>query len=213
MLDFVERAKRSKRDEREAELLEKEGVFTGSYCINPVTGEKMPIYVANFVVMAYGTGAVMAVPAHDQRDFEFAKKYGLPIKVVIKPTDAQDAPRAKTSTHAFEEDGVLADSGKFSAMDSDSARKAITEALAEKGLGELTIQYRLAIGAFPANATGAPIPIIYCPKCGVVPVPEQDLPVVLPLDVELLENGGSPLPFHKPFLLDCLPEMRGRCEA
>lgn len=207
VLDFVERAKRSKRDEREAELLEKEGVFTGSYCINPVTGEKMPIYVANFVVMAYGTGAVMAVPAHDQRDFEFAKKYGLPIKVVIKPTDAQDAPRAEDLTHAFEEDGVLADSGKFSAMDSDSARKAITEALAEKGLGELTIQYRLRDwGISRQRYWGTPIPIIYCPKCGVVPVPEQDLPVVLPLDVELLENGGSPLPVHKPFYSTTCPK-------
>ncbi|MGO9691196.1 MAG: leucine--tRNA ligase, partial [Syntrophobacteraceae bacterium] len=207
VLDFVERAKRSKRDEREAELLEKEGVFTGSYCINPVTGEKMPIYVANFVVMAYGTGAVMAVPAHDQRDFEFAKKYGLPIKVVIKPAEAQDAPRAKDLTHAFEEDGVLADSGKFSAMDSGSARKAITEALAEKGLGELTIQYRLRDwGISRQRYWGTPIPIIYCPKCGVVPVPEQDLPVVLPLDVELLENGGSPLPVHKPFYSTTCPK-------
>ncbi|MGA2223696.1 MAG: leucine--tRNA ligase [Syntrophobacteraceae bacterium] len=207
VLDFVERAKRSKRDEREAELLEKEGVFTGSYCINPVTGEKMPIYVANFVVMAYGTGAVMAVPAHDQRDFEFAKKYGLPIKVVIKPADAQDAPRAEDLTHAFEEDGVLADSGKFSGMDSGSARKAITEALAEKGLGELTIQYRLRDwGISRQRYWGTPIPIIYCPKCGVVPVPEQDLPVVLPLDVELLENGGSPLPVHKPFYSTTCPK-------
>ena len=210
VLNFVERAKRSKRDEREAELLEKEGVFTGSYCINPVTGEKMPIYVANFVVMAYGTGAVMAVPAHDQRDFEFAKKYGLPIKVVIKPAEAQDSPRAEDLLHAFEEDGVLVDSGKFSGMDSDGARKAITEALAEKGLGELTVQYRLRDwGISRQRYWGAPIPIIYCQKCGVVPVPEQDLPVVLPLDVELLENGGSPLPVYKPFYSTACPKCGG----
>ena len=207
VLDFVERAKRSKRDEREAELLEKEGVFTGSYCINPVTGEKMPIYVANFVLMAYGTGSVMAVPAHDQRDFEFAKKYGLPIKVVIKPAEAQNSPRAEDLTHAFEEDGVLVDSGKFSGMDSDSARKAVTEALEKKGLGELTVQYRLRDwGISRQRYWGTPIPIIYCPKCGVVPVPEQDLPVVLPLDVELLENGGSPLPVHKPFYATTCPK-------
>ncbi len=200
VLDFVERTKRSKRNEREAELLEKEGVFTGSYCINPVTGDKMPIYVANFVVMAYGTGAVMAVPAHDQRDFEFAKKYGLPIRVVIKPAEAQDSPLAQDLTHAFEQDGVLVDSGEFSAMDSESARKAITEALAKRGLGELTVQYRLRDwGISRQRYWGAPIPVIYCQKCGIVPVPEQDLPVVLPLDVELLENGGSPLPVHKPF--------------
>ncbi len=200
VLDFVERTKRSKRNEREAELLEKEGVFTGSYCINPVTGDKMPIYVANFVVMAYGTGAVMAVPAHDQRDFEFAKKYGLPIRVVIKPAEAQDSPLAQDLTHAFEQDGVLVDSGEFSAMDSESARKAITEALAKRGLGELTVQYRLRDwGISRQRYWGAPIPVIYCQKCGIVPVPEQDLPVVLPLDIELLENGGSPLPVHKPF--------------
>ena len=118
MLDFVEKAKRSKRNEREADLLEKEGVFTGSFCINPVTGKKMPIYVANFVLMAYGTGAVMAVPAHDQRDFEFAQKYGLPIEVVIKPAGAEQAPSAEDLTHAFEEDGVLVDSGEFSGMES-----------------------------------------------------------------------------------------------
>ena len=200
VLDFVERAKRSKREEREAELLEKEGLFTGSCCINPVTGQRMPIYVANFVLMAYGTGAVMAVPAHDQRDFEFAKKYSLPIRVVIKPVEAPEAPSADELTHAFEEDGILVDSGQFSSMDSAAARNAITEALAKRGLGELSVQYRLRDwGISRQRYWGAPIPIIYCEKCGIVPVPPEDLPVLLPLDVELLENGGSPLPFHKPF--------------
>ncbi|MGC9964883.1 MAG: leucine--tRNA ligase [Syntrophobacteraceae bacterium] len=200
VLDFVERAKRSKREEREAELLEKEGLFTGSCCINPVTGERMPVYVANFVLMAYGTGAVMAVPAHDQRDFEFAKKYGLPIRVVIKPAEAREAPSADELTHAFEEDGILVDSGEFSSMDSAAARDSITEALAKTGLGEPSVQYRLRDwGISRQRYWGAPIPIIYCEKCGVVPVPREDLPVVLPLDLELLENGGSPLPFHKPF--------------
>jgi leucyl-tRNA synthetase len=200
VLDFVERAKRSKREEREAELVEKEGVFTGSFCINPVTGVKMPIYVANFVVMAYGTGAVMAVPAHDQRDFEFAKKYGLPIRVVIKPAGAQQAPSVEQLSHAFEEDGVLVDSAEFSSMDSAAARDAITETLAKKGLAEPSVQYRLRDwGISRQRYWGAPIPIIYCEKCGAVPVPEKDLPVVLPLDLELLENGGSPLPFHEPF--------------
>jgi leucyl-tRNA synthetase len=200
VLDFVERAKSSKREEREAELLEKEGIFTGSFCINPVTGERMPIFVANFVLMAYGTGAVMAVPAHDQRDFEFAKKYGLPIRVVIKPAEAGKAPSVDDLTHAFEEDGVLVDSGEFSSMDSPEARNAITEALAKRGLGEPSVQYRLRDwGISRQRYWGAPIPIIYCEKCGVVPVPREDLPVVLPLNVELLENGGSPLPSYKPF--------------
>jgi leucyl-tRNA synthetase len=205
VLDFVERTKQSKRNEREADLLEKEGVFTGSCCINPVTGQKMPIYVANFVLMAYGTGAVMAVPAHDQRDFEFARKYGLPIEIVIKPAGTGIAGDGLTCdsremTHAFEEDGILVNSGEFSGMDSTSARIAITEALAKRGQAELTIQYRLRDwGISRQRYWGAPIPIVYCDKCGAVPVPEQDLPVVLPLDVELLENGGSPLPGHKPF--------------
>ncbi len=207
VLDFVEKTKRSKRNEREADLLEKEGVFTGSYCINPVTGKKIPVYVANFVLMAYGAGAVMAVPAHDQRDFEFAKKYGLPIEVVINPVGGDFARDARDLTHAFEEDGVLVDSGDFSGMDSAAARIAITEALSKKGLAELTVQYRLRDwGISRQRYWGAPIPIVYCKKCGVVPVPEKDLPVVLPLDVELLENGGSPLPVHKSFYSVACPK-------
>ncbi len=200
VLDFIERTKQSKRDEREAEFLEKEGVFTGSHCINPVTGVRMPIYAANFVVMAYGTGAVMAVPAHDQRDFEFAAKYGLPLRVVIKPADAQKAPVAEEMTEAFEEYGVLVDSGPYSGMKSAEARDAITSELAGRGLAEKTVQYRLRDwGISRQRYWGAPIPIIYCEKCGVVPVPVKDLPVRLPLDVELLPSGGSPLPVHAPF--------------
>ena len=207
VLDFVEKAKQSKRNEREADILEKEGIFTGSYCINPVTGIKMPIYVANFVVMAYGTGAVMAVPAHDQRDFEFAKKYGLPIKVVIKPADCQTAPLAEDLDAAFEDDGILVDSGAFTGLPSEQARDAITASLAEKRLGEKTVQYRLRDwGISRQRYWGAPIPMIYCQECGVVPVPEKDLPVVLPLNVELLENGGSPLPFHEPFYKTSCPK-------
>jgi len=247
VLDFVEKVKQSKRNEREADLLEKEGFFTGSYCINPVTGKKMPVYVANFVLMAYGTGAVMAVPAHDQRDFEFAQKYGLPIEVVIKPagacplraypgagssaeaglTGGPETPLAGVArdgfpgdkgvlTHAFEEDGILVDSGEFSGMESAAARIAITEALAKRGLAELTVQYRLRDwGISRQRYWGAPIPIIYCDRCGVAPVPEQDLPVVLPIDVELLENGGSPLPVHKPFYSAACPKCgaEGRRET
>jgi len=210
VLDFVEKTKQSKRNEREADQLEKEGVFTGSWCINPVTGKKIPIYVANFVLMAYGTGAVMAVPAHDQRDFEFAKKYGLPIDVVIRPTGADKASLTQDLTHALEDDGVLVDSGEFTGMESAGARIAITEALAKRGLAELTVQYRLRDwGISRQRYWGTPIPIIYCEKCGVVPVPEHDLPVMLPLDVELLENGGSPLPVHKPFYSAACPKCGG----
>lgn len=210
VMAFVERARLSKRDEREAELLEKEGVFTGSYCINPMTGVRMPIFVANFVVMAYGTGAVMAVPAHDQRDFEFARKYGLPLKVVIKPADAAAAPAASDLTRAFEDDGVLVASLAFSGMSSAEARDAITSDLAARRLGEKTVQYRLRDwGISRQRYWGAPIPIVYCEKCGTVPVPVEDLPVKLPLDLELLPSGGSPLPVNEAFYKTKCPKCSG----
>lgn len=204
---FVERAKQAKRGERAADLLEKEGVFTGAYCINPMTGAKMPIFVANFVVMEYGTGAVMAVPAHDQRDFEFARKYDLPIKAVIKESAEAPAPDPSTMDHAFEEDGVLVDSGDFTGMTSPQAREAITKALEAKGQGGLTVQYRLRDwGISRQRYWGAPIPIIYCDACGTVPVPEEDLPVVLPLDLEMPENGASPLPMSEEFVRTTCPQ-------
>jgi leucyl-tRNA synthetase len=200
VLAFAENVRQAKRTDRITEILEKEGVFTGSFCINPVTGAKMPIYVANFVVMEYGTGAVMAVPAHDQRDFEFAKKYDLPIKVVIKPENVQTTLTVEEMNSAFEDDGVLIDSGEFGGMRSEEAREAITAALAEKGFGKRTVQYRLRDwGISRQRYWGAPIPMIYCEECGIVPVPEKDLPVVLPTDVALLPSGGSPLPMHEPF--------------
>ncbi|NLI80847.1 MAG: leucine--tRNA ligase [Deltaproteobacteria bacterium] len=207
VLSFVERAKLAKRSDREAEFLEKEGVFTGGHCINPMTGETMPVYVANFVLMEYGTGAVMAVPAHDQRDFEFARKYGLPIRVVIVPQGSSEVPRAEEMDAAFEEDGVLVESGAFSGLTSSEARNAVTRALKEKGLGDFTVQYRLRDwGISRQRYWGAPIPIVYCEDCGIVPVPERDLPVVLPTDVALLPNGASPLPVHEPF-------FKTRCPA
>jgi leucyl-tRNA synthetase len=203
---FAEKTKQAKRSDREAELLEKEGVFTGSYCVNPVTREDMPIYVANFVLMEYGTGAVMAVPAHDQRDFEFATKYGLPIKVVIKPEDSASPFNPEQLTAAYEEDGVLFNSGAFNGMTSAQAREAITKVLAEKDLGEQTVQYRLRDwGISRQRYWGAPIPIVYCDRCGVVPVLEKDLPVVLPTQVELLPNGASPLPVYEPFVKTTCP--------
>ncbi|HDM76525.1 MAG TPA: leucine--tRNA ligase, partial [Deltaproteobacteria bacterium] len=206
--DFIEKYKRISREDRITGTLEKEGVFTGSYCINPVTGDRMPIYVANFVLMEYGTGAVMAVPAHDQRDFEFAKKYNLPIKVVIQPEGK--SINAEELTEAFEEDGILVNSGEFSGIKSPEAREAITRELEKRGQGKKTINYRLRDwGISRQRYWGAPIPVIYCDKCGIVPVPPEDLPVVLPLDVELLPSGASPLPFVESFVNTTCPKCNG----
>lgn len=210
VLDFVERAKQAKRGERAVGLLEKEGIFTGSYCINPMTQERMPIYVANFVVMEYGTGAVMAVPAHDQRDFEFARKYGLPIKVVIKQSDTAEVFHPDQLSHAYEEDGVLVHSGPYTGMSSAQAREAITRDLETRGLGSLTVQYRLRDwGISRQRYWGAPIPIVYCERCGTVPVKEEDLPVILPLDLEMPENGASPLPLSEAFVKTTCPRCGG----
>ena len=190
--NFVEYWRAQNRSRGVLEEVTKEGVFTGSYCVNPVTGGKMPIYVANFVLMEYGTGAVMAVPAHDQRDFEFAKKYDLPIQVVIQPPGEE--LKAADLTAAYEDEGVLADSGQFSGMASAAAKEAIAAFLEEKGQGKAAVQFRLRDWLISRQRYwGAPIPIIYCDRCGLTPVPEKDLPVVLPLDVEITGEGGSPL--------------------
>jgi leucyl-tRNA synthetase len=189
---FVDKVKKTDRIRRTAEDFEKEGVFTGSYCLNPATGLRMPIYLANFVLPDYGTGAVMAVPTHDQRDFEFARKYGLPLQVVIQP-DGEKLDAA-TMTAAYTEAGIMANSGRFDGMGSNSAKLAIADWLEQEGKGKKTVNYRLRDwGISRQRYWGAPIPIIYCAACGVVPVPEQDLPVVLPHDVAFSGEGGSPL--------------------
>jgi leucyl-tRNA synthetase len=191
---FVDYWRAQNRTRGLLEETSKEGVFTGAYCLNPMTGWRMPIYVANFVLMEYGTGAVMAVPAHDQRDFEFAQKYDLPIKVVIQPPGAQELLRTEAMAEAYEEDGVLVDSGGFTGLASAAAREAIAAFLEEKGWGRPTVNYRLRDWLISRQRYwGAPIPVIYCQRCGMVPVPEKDLPVVLPLEVEITGEGGSPL--------------------
>jgi leucyl-tRNA synthetase len=201
---FIEKTKRIQRSERTSEFFDKEGVFTGAYCRNPMTGERMPIYVANFVLMEYGTGAVMAVPTHDQRDFEFAQAYNLPLKVVVNPVGGE--LDAGSMEEAYEEDGILVNSGEFSGMESAAAREAINEYLESKGLGEGSITYRLRDWLISRQRYwGAPIPMIYCDKCGIVPVPEEDLPVVLPLDASLTPAGGTPLPTLKEFVETTCP--------
>jgi leucyl-tRNA synthetase len=197
--EFVDRTKRVLRSERTSESLEKEGVFTGAYCRNPMTTERMPIYAANFVLLEYGTGAVMAVPAHDQRDFEFARKYGLPVKVVVNPRGDELAADALDT--AYEADGILVDSGQFSGMGSAEARQAIAAHLEEEGMGRATVTYRLRDWLISRQRYwGAPIPMTYCDHCGIVPVPEDRLPVVLPLDASLTPSGGTPLPILEDFV-------------
>ena len=203
--DFVEKMKRQDRTKRTAPTTEKEGVFTGGYCLNPMTRARMPIFVANFVLMEYGTGAVMAVPTHDQRDFEFAKEYQLPLIVVVEPED--QTLNADTMTEAYEGEGFLVNSGPFNGMGSLKAREAIAKHLEEKGLGGAKISYRLRDwGISRQRYWGAPIPIIYCEKCGTIPVPERDLPVVLPANVEVTGMGESPLIGAKEFVEARCPE-------
>ncbi|MBT1071642.1 leucine--tRNA ligase [Pelotalea chapellei] len=189
---FIDKVKKTDRIRRTAEDFEKEGVFTGSYCINPLTRQRMPIYLANFVLMDYGTGAVMAVPTHDQRDFEFAVKYSLPLQVVIQPHGV--SLNAESMTAAFTEPGILVNSGQFDGMSSDGAKEAIADFLEQQSMGKKTVNFRLRDwGISRQRYWGNPIPVIYCDVCGVVPVPEEDLPVQLPMDVAFTGEGGSPL--------------------
>ena len=205
---FVEKTKRQDWRKRTAETAEKEGVFTGATCLNPMTGARMPIFVANFVLMQYGTGAVMAVPTHDQRDFEFAKKYDLPLIVVIQPKDP--LLDEKSMVEAYEGEGTLVNSGEFNGMESVKAREAIAQHLEHRGLGGKRISYRLKDwGISRQRYWGAPIPIIDCERCGIVPVPEKDLPVVLPLNVQVTGMGESPLARSKDFVETTCPKCGG----
>jgi leucyl-tRNA synthetase len=194
---YKEVMKQNKFERRDIEI-EKKGMFIGNYAINPMTEEKVPIYIGNFVIYEYGAGAVMAVPAHDQRDFEFAKEYNIPIRVVIQPYDYE--LNAEKMTRAYEGDGTLVNSGEFNGMGNRSAVDAITEKLEEKRMGEATINYKLRDwGISRQRYWGCPIPIIYCDDCGVVPVPYEDLPVHLPKDV-LFTGSGNPLETSESFI-------------
>jgi leucyl-tRNA synthetase len=193
---------------RTSDYYEKEGVFLDAYCLNPVTGRKMPIYAANFVLADYGTGCVMAVPTHDQRDFEFAKKYKLPLIVVIQ--DPKKALNVESMTEAYVDEGILVNSGAFDGMKNTAAMEAIAAHLESIGKGKKTIQYRLRDwGISRQRYWGAPIPVVYCQKCGTMPVPENDLPVVLPKDVEFSGEGGSPLTRIDSFVNTTCPGCKG----
>ncbi|MBW6511949.1 MAG: leucine--tRNA ligase [Desulfuromonadaceae bacterium] len=189
---FIEKVRNQDKINRTSDEGEKEGVFTGACCINPVTGRNMPIYLANFVLMDYGTGAVMAVPTHDQRDFEFATRYQLDKIIVIQPEGETLDPA--TMTAAWTGTGKMVHSKEFDGLDNETAKIRIADYLTAENIGERCINFRLRDwGVSRQRYWGTPIPIIYCPDCGAVPVPEADLPVVLPVDVAFSGAGGSPL--------------------
>ncbi len=194
--------------EKEMEDMEKEGVFTGSYALNPLTKESVPIYAGNFVLADYGSGMVMAVPGHDQRDFLFAKKYKIPVKVVIQPKGKK--LNVKSMKGAYSEPGVLVNSGKFNGLDSFKAKVEIGKELEKKKLGRKTVNFKLRDWLISRQRYwGTPIPVIYCEKCGVVPVPEKDLPIKLPKNIKF--GKGNPLETNKKFLDTKCPKCK--CSA
>lgn len=208
VLEFIDRTLKVDSYIRTADFTVKEGVFTGRYCFNPMTREQIPIYVANFVLFDYGTGAIMAVPAHDQRDFDFAKKYRISIRVVIKPEDWD--LKEEEMVQAYEGEGILINSGSFNGQRNLDALDSIAEALESENLGFKTVNFRIRDWNISRQRYwGAPIPIIYCSECGTVPVPDKDLPVVLPLDLALRPGGGSPLPFEETFFQTTCPKCGG----
>lgn len=190
---FVDRMRQADKAVRTDATAEKEGVFTGAHAVNPLTRERIPIWVANFILMEYGTGAIMAVPAHDQRDFDFARKYRLPIRVVIQP-DGDPLPDGGRLEAAYEGEGRMVESGSFSGLPSREGILKVCDFLEEQRIGKRAVNYRIRDWLISRQRYwGTPIPVIYCDACGVVPVPEADLPVILPQDVAITMSGGSPL--------------------
>ncbi|NSW84426.1 MAG: leucine--tRNA ligase [Syntrophothermus sp.] len=206
--EFIDRMKFLNEIDRTSTEGEKEGVFTGVYAINPANGEKVPIWIANYVLMEYGTGAIMAVPAHDQRDFEFARKYGLPIRVVIEPEGMPLDPNAMTA--AYEGGGVMVNSGQFDGLGNEDGKQKVIEWMEALGIGRRAVNYRLRDWLISRQRYwGAPIPIVYCDNCGPQPVPYDKLPVILPLEVEFRPTGESPLTYVEEFVNTECPKCGG----
>ncbi len=200
--DYIARSRRQTEIERLSTEKEKDGVFTGAYVINRLNGEKVPVWIADYVLMTYGTGAVMAVPAHDERDFAFAKKYNLPIRVVIAPPEW----RGDELEEAYIEPGTMVNSGQFNGLPSEKGIEAVSDFLEKNGCGGRATNYRIRDWLISRQRYwGAPIPMIYCPSCGIVPVPEQDLPVLLPEDAEFKPTGESPLQSCQQFVNTTCP--------
>ncbi len=202
--NYREQAKKASDIDRMSTVREKTGVFTGSYAVHPITGEKVPIWASDYVIAGYGTGVVMAVPAHDERDYEFAVKFGLPIRRVIVPADGSEPPLPDC------EKGVNIHSGAFDGLGFDDAVAGIIARLASEGKGSLKVNYRLRDWLVSRQRYwGTPIPVVYCDTCGRVPVPEQDLPVLLPYDVEFKPDGQSPLAKSEAFMNTVCPVCGG----
>ena len=210
--EYQEQAKRMGDIQRESADREKTGVFSGGYAINPVNSEKIPIWIADYVLMGYGTGAIMAVPSHDQRDFEFARKYDLLIIVVIQPPDI-DPIIADEMTEAVPAKGSMVNSGPLTGTPGDQAFDRAIAFLEERGVGKRAVNYRLRDWLISRQRYwGAPIPIVHCEKCGAVPVPDDELPVLLPEDVEWLPTGESPLKLHPTWRYTTCPKCGGKAE-
>lgn len=208
VLAFAERVRAQSQFDRGAADATKEGVWTGRHVINPVNGEKVPLWAANYVLMEYGTGAVMAVPAHDQRDFEFAREYGLPIRVVIDDPDESHTRRDLEA--AYVEDGVQVNSGQFDGIANREAMDRIADWMEERGIGRRAVSYRLRDWLVSRQRYwGTPIPVVYCERCGIQPVPESELPVMLPTDVTFSGKGESPLTTSETFLRAKCPSCGG----
>ena len=207
--EFVARVRNQSDIARTSNETEKEGIFTGAYAIHPFTGEQVPIWIANYVLVEYGTGAVMGVPAHDQRDWEFAGKYGLPKKVVVRPIDKE--LMIDDMTGAYDGQGTMVNSGEFSGLDNETGKVKIAQWFENQGIGKRRINYRLRDWLISRQRYwGAPIPIIYCPDCGTVPVPKEQLPVLLPENIDFASGSVSPLAKAEEFINCTCPKCGGK---
>jgi len=204
--DYIRKTQRQTEFERTAADTEKTGIFLGSYVVNRVNGEKVPVWIADYVLPQYGTGAVMGVPAHDQRDFDFAKKYDIPVRIVVAPVDWD----GKDLESAHLEGGNMVNSAQFNGLSDGEMVPAICDFLSEKGWGGKTITYRMRDWLISRQRYwGAPIPMVYCAKCGIIPVPENELPVLLPPDAEFKPTGESPLKYCGTFVNAKCPKCGG----
>ncbi|MCC3145420.1 leucine--tRNA ligase [Halanaerobium sp. Z-7514] len=208
--EFIAKVKKQKEEERTSAESEKLGIFTGAYAVNPVNDKEIPIYIANYVLMSYGTGAIMAVPAHDQRDFDFARKYDIPVKAVIQPEDIEDKLKGSEMEEAYADDGYLINSDQYNGLSVKEAFAKMAEDFSEAGFAKVETNYRLRDWLISRQRYwGAPIPIVYCDDCGAVAVPEEDLPVELPHDVEFSPSGESPLKKVDDFVNTSCPQCGG----